>query len=122
MRFSDWSSDVCPSDPQPEGNWNLFYTDVLRWLLERRSSISLLRQFNELRIAVEPQAAKLAATRATPPDVAAIGAGLHRMREAEIGRDDTLDADIAFHVAVLYASGNPLYAPDRKSNRLDSSH
>src|SRR3546814_6476871 len=36
---------------QPEGNWNLFDTDVLRWLLERRSSISLLRQFNDLRIA-----------------------------------------------------------------------
>src|SRR3546814_1094118 len=97
MRISDWSSDVCSSDLQPEGNWNLFDTDVLRWLLERRSSISLLRQFNELRIAVEPQAAKLAATRATPPDVAAIGAGLHRMREAEIGRD-------------------------RKSTRLNSSH
>src|SRR3546814_16044501 len=35
------------------------------------------------------------------------------MREAEIGRDDTLDADIAFHVAVLYASGNPFYAQFR---------
>src|SRR3546814_15943341 len=122
MRISDWSSDVCSSDlgllgarpkqgtfVQPEGNWNLFDTDVLRWLLERRSSISLLRQFNELRIAVEPQAAKLAATRATPPDVAAIGAGLHRMREAEIGRDDTIDADIEFNVEVLYASGNTFY-------------
>lgn len=98
---------------QPESNWNLFDTDVLRWLLDRRSSISLLRQFNELRVAVEPQAAKLAATRATPPDVAAIGAGLHRMREAEAGRDDTLDADIAFHVAVLHASGNPFYAQFR---------
>lgn len=98
---------------QPESNWNLFDTDVLRWLLERRSSISLLRQFNELRVAVEPQAAKLAAARATPSDVAAIGAGLHRMREAEAGRDDTLDADIAFHVAVLQASGNPFFAQFR---------
>src|SRR3546814_4854746 len=35
------------------------------------------------------------------------------MREAEIGRDDTLDADIAFHVAVLYAPGNPFYAQFR---------
>lgn len=98
---------------QPESHWNLFDTDVLRWLLDRRSSIELLRQFNQLRIAVEPQAARLAAMRATPPAVAAIGDGLHRMREAEAGRDETLDADIAFHVAVLYASGNPFFAQFR---------
>nr|WP_286207736.1 FCD domain-containing protein [Hephaestia sp. MAHUQ-44] len=98
---------------QPESHWNLFDTDVLRWLLERRSSIGLLRQFNELRIAVEPQAAKLAATRAAPADVAAIGTALQRMRDAELGHEDTLDADIAFHVAVLYASGNPFYAQFR---------
>jgi DNA-binding FadR family transcriptional regulator len=32
------------------------------------------------------------------------------MRDAEEGRDQTLDADIAFHIAVLQASGNPFYA------------
>jgi DNA-binding FadR family transcriptional regulator len=95
---------------QPESNWNLFDSDVLRWLLERRTSIALLREFNELRVSVEPQAAKLAATRAAPSSVAAVGAALQRMRDAEEGRDQTLDADIAFHIAVLQASGNPFYA------------
>lgn len=94
---------------QPDENWNLFDTDVLRWLLDRKLSIGLLRQFNELRIAVEPQAAALAAKRAAPAQVAAIAAGLARMREAERGLDDALDADIAFHVAVLRASGNPFF-------------
>jgi DNA-binding FadR family transcriptional regulator len=70
----------------------------------------LLREFNELRVSVEPQAAKLAATRAAPSSVAAVGAALQRMRNAEEGRDQTLDADIAFHIAVLQASGNPFYA------------
>src|SRR5687768_16045885 len=32
------------------------------------------------------------------------------MEAAEDGHDDTLDADIAFHVAVLKASKNPFYA------------
>jgi DNA-binding FadR family transcriptional regulator len=95
---------------QPESKWNLFDSDVLRWLLERRTSIALLREFNELRVSVEPQAAKLAATRAAPSSVAAVGAALQRMRNAEEGRDQTLDADIAFHIAVLQASGNPFYA------------
>lgn len=35
------------------------------------------------------------------------------MRAAEEGIDDTLDADIAFHVAVLRASGNLFYAQFR---------
>lgn len=98
---------------QPDENWNLFDTDVLRWLLDRKLSIGLLRQFTELRIAVEPEAAALSASRAVPAQVAAIAAGLERMREAERGVGDALDADIAFHVAVLRASGNPFYTQFR---------
>lgn len=98
---------------QPEANWNLFDTDVLRWLLGRRRSINLLRRFTELRVAVEPHGAKLAAARAAPHHVAAIKHALQRMREAELGRDNTLDADIAFHIAILEATGNPFYAQFR---------
>src|SRR3546814_19939223 len=35
------------------------------------------------------------------------------MAAAERGEDDTLEADIAFHVAVLRASNNPFYAQFR---------
>ena len=94
---------------QPSANWNLFDTDVLRWLLERRFSIDLLRQFNELRVAIEPEAAALAAQVADVSDLTAISAGLERMREAERGSDDPLDADIAFHIAILQATKNPFY-------------
>ncbi|WP_380879334.1 GntR family transcriptional regulator [Sphingomonas sp. DBB INV C78] len=94
---------------RPEESWNLFDTDVLRWLLDRPVSIGLLRQFNELRVAVEPEAAALAAARASGEQLDTIRQGLDRMRAAEKGRDDALDADIAFHVAVLRASGNPFY-------------
>ncbi|MCC2977271.1 FadR family transcriptional regulator [Sphingomonas sp. PL-96] len=93
----------------PQESWNLFDPDVLRWLLERKLSIELLRHFNELRVAVEPAAAALAAKRAGPEQHAAILAGLERMRAAEQGRDETLDADIAFHVSILRASENPFY-------------
>ena len=48
---------------QPPSRWNLFDPDVLRWLLERKFSLELLRQFSELRIAIEPEAAALAARR-----------------------------------------------------------
>lgn len=94
---------------QPTSSWNLFDTDVLSWMLERKLSIELLRQFNELRVSVEPEGAALAARVAGEEDIARIDAGLARMQAAERGLDDPLDADIAFHVAILRASRNPFY-------------
>lgn len=98
---------------QPTSSWNLFDTDVLLWLLERQFSVELLRQFSQLRVAIEPEAAALAARFATDADIARIEAGLARMEAAEQGLDDTLTADIAFHVSILLASGNPFYAQFR---------
>jgi len=53
--------------------------------------------------------AALAAEAADADDLARIGAGYARMEAAARGADDHLDADIAFHIAVLQASGNPFY-------------
>jgi DNA-binding FadR family transcriptional regulator len=94
---------------QPSSAWNLFDPDVLRWLLERKFSLELLRHFSELRIVIEPEAAALAARAADAGAVAAIEAGYRRMEAAEAGKDDPLDSDIAFHVGVLEASANPFY-------------
>lgn len=94
---------------QPARYWNLFDPDVLRWLLERKFSLELLRHFTELRIAIEPAAAALAARTRNEEGLAMIRAGYARMVAAEAGDDDTLDADIAFHVAILEACGNPFY-------------
>lgn len=95
---------------QPADSWNLFDPDVLGWLLERKFSLGLLRHFNELRIAIEPAAAALAARNAGEAGRVAIRAGYARMVAAEAGEDDPLDADIAFHVAILRAAGNPFFA------------
>jgi DNA-binding FadR family transcriptional regulator len=94
---------------QPTASWNLFDTDVLRWLLERQFSVELLKHFNQLRVAIEPEAAALAARFASEAELERIGEGLARMEAAERGLDDTLEADIAFHVAILRASRNPFY-------------
>jgi len=95
---------------QPEQSWNLLDPDVLRWLLDRNFSIELLSEFTEIRLAVEPQAAAFAAIRATPDQKQAIADALARMRAAERGDDDALSSDIAFHVAVLEASGNRFFS------------
>jgi DNA-binding FadR family transcriptional regulator len=94
---------------QPSSSWNLFDTDVLRWLLERKFSLELLSQFSELRIAIEPAAAALAAKAGDAAAVEAIRQGYRGMEAAEAGDGDPLEADIAFHIAVLNASANPFY-------------
>jgi len=95
---------------QPEAHWNLLDPDVLGWLLQRKFSTALLIEFTELRLAVEPAAAMLAARTAGAAEKAALSAAIGRMQAAERGDDDPLESDIAFHVAVLQASGNRFYA------------
>ncbi len=95
---------------QPESNWNLLDPDVLGWLLERKYEPALLVEFTELRLAVEPGAAALAARVAGAEEKAAIRSAIERMQAADRGDDDPLDSDIAFHVAVLRATRNRFYA------------
>ena len=95
---------------QREANWNLLDPDVLHWLLERKASYALLREFAQVRLAVEPEAAALAARVATPDLKQAIRVAIEQMERADRDDDDPLAADIAFHVAVLRASGNRFYA------------
>jgi DNA-binding FadR family transcriptional regulator len=95
---------------QPEDRWNLLDPDVLGWLLERKYSPALLIEFTEMRLAVEPGAATLAARVAGPEEKAAISHAIERMQAADRGDDDPLESDIAFHVAVLRASRNRFYA------------
>jgi DNA-binding FadR family transcriptional regulator len=94
---------------QPEGRWNLLDPDVLHWLLERSFSLSLLVEFTQIRLAIEPQAAALAAKTGSADQKAAVQFALERMIAASRGRDDPLESDIAFHVAILAASNNRFY-------------
>lgn len=91
---------------QPESEWSLLDPDVLRWMLERKFSIELLIDFTEMRLAIEPRAASLAAQTASGSQRKAISEAIDRMFAAERGEDDALESDIAFHVAVIQASNN----------------
>ena len=93
---------------EPEINWNLLDPDVLEWLMERKLDIALLEEFTEMRLAVEPMAAALAAERASNSDLLLVQNSLARMQAAEQGDDDPHESDIAFHVAILIASRNRL--------------
>ena len=93
-----------------ESHWNLLDPDVLRWLLERKFSLPLLKEFTEMRLAIEPAAVALAAARVDAETLAGIEASLERMQAADRGEGDAVEADIAFHTALLGASGNRFFA------------
>ena len=94
----------------PESNWNMFDTDVLGWILNSKPSIKILQEFTQVRIAVEPQAAGLAAQNASPEQLSVIESALERVKDADDGLDDPLDADIAFHTSILKATGNRFFS------------
>ncbi len=92
----------------PEEYWNIFDTDLLKWSLESMPSLKVLQEFLQMRIAIEPEAASLAARYADDESIDAIEAALERMRTAT-NTEQALEADIAFHVSILYASKNRFY-------------
>lgn len=94
---------------QPQERWNLFDPDVLGWILRSGPSLAMLREFLQLRRAVEKEAAALAAESQDRAKIAGVGAALRRMKEAEEGLTDPVEADIAFHINILNATNNPFY-------------
>ena len=94
---------------EPVARWNILDPDILRWTLQRRFSFQLMREFLVARQAFEPAAAREAAALGDPDAIARIDVCLQRMRDAAKGECDPLEADIAFHLAVLEASGNRFF-------------
>lgn len=94
----------------PESEWNLFDADVLLWIRNSNPSLHLLKEFAELRLAVEPIAAQQAAEQQDSELITNMGAALERMKAADSGLDDPLDADIAFHISIMEASGNRFFS------------
>jgi len=77
---------------------------------EGLSSIGDVLEVMELRLALEIEAAALAAERITPERLVPIGRALRDI-EAAIGRDEgAINEDFAFHRAIAEASRNPRFA------------
>ncbi|SHN34466.1 FadR/GntR family transcriptional regulator [Cryptosporangium aurantiacum] len=93
---------------RPRGDWSLLDPDVLRWQFSRQARPGLFADLSELRSIVEPGAASLAAERATDEDIAALDAALEAMAAAGDDASAAVDADLAFHRALLAATHNEL--------------
>lgn len=97
---------------QDQSQWYRLDPDVLRWQFETAADVALFRQLNEVRLMIEPTAAALAAERRTEDDLDALGDALALMAQHQPGSDVTkfIEADLAFHSALLKATHNDLAA------------
>ena len=85
-------------------DWNMFDPDVLAWHLDAGIDKRFLA---EIRLAIEPRAAALAAERRSDGDVAAMRMAMAQMEREPSTSVAFADADLALHIAVANASGNP---------------
>lgn len=96
---------------QDASSWHRLDPDVLAWMDATAPDPDFVRGLIEARLAIEPAAAELAAQRASAGDLARIEAGYFAMRAAD-PRDlaACAEADVTFHVSILHASHNPVFA------------
>lgn len=86
-------------------NWDVLDPQLLRWVLEHGPMEDVIRDITEVRLIIEPAAARLAAERRTPQDAEHVARLVAAMDDAV---DDAayVAADLAFHSALLALTAN----------------
>jgi DNA-binding FadR family transcriptional regulator len=93
---------------RPRESWNLLDPDVLRWRYHPHASPADIATLADLRVVLEPGAARLAAEHASPAQRGAVAAAMARLWATVAESDEFIAADLAFHRAVFAACGNDL--------------
>jgi len=89
--------------------WNVLDADVLRWLSVAPPDPAFFMDLLDLRMIVEPAAARLAASRATPEQILAIEAAYRGMVAATPHDMETCCShDLALHELIIHATGNQM--------------
>jgi GntR family transcriptional regulator, galactonate operon transcriptional repressor len=92
---------------RPRASWSLLDADLLRWQGGQPDS-AFFANLAEVRGIVEPAGARLAAARRTRADIDELRAALRRMSDAGTDATEVVEADLAFHRAVLDSAHNEL--------------
>ncbi len=94
----------------PATEWNFLDPVVLDAALRHRANTSFYEALLEARALLEPEAASLAAVRATARQLAEIEEAFLDMVRSNSRDDEAWSrADLAFHTAIIEASGNWIY-------------
>jgi DNA-binding FadR family transcriptional regulator len=94
---------------KPRADWHMLDPDVLYWTLSSVPEGEFFRSLLTVRRIIEPAAAALAASSATPDEVARIKAAYARMESAQTATE-LLDPDLEFHREIMAATHNDMLA------------
>lgn len=96
----------------PRERWDLLNPQIIAWRGVGPDYFVQMRELIELRLGIEPVAAKLAATAMTADDIARVeSAGKELVRASAAGDGRAfLNADVVFHTAILRGAGNSVMA------------
>ena len=89
-------------------HWNYFDADVLAWRVRLGLDDEFMKSLTEVRRALEPAAAALAAQCRSSADIARLRECVRQMARPDHTRQSFAEADLDFHLAIGIASGNPL--------------
>lgn len=94
-----------------QDQWNVYAPSVIGWRLESEHSRKAYVELSQLRIAVEPEAAELAAQHRSEEQMEELLALASKMRRlGEAGRlEEFMEVDVAFHRLLLEAGGNTMF-------------
>lgn len=87
--------------------WNFVDSDVMSWRLSAGVDLEFVVHLAEMRLALEPSAAALAARHATNDEILELYAIAERMDRPEHSEESFAKVDLEFHIAVANASRNP---------------
>ncbi|MFC5828181.1 FadR/GntR family transcriptional regulator [Nonomuraea insulae] len=93
---------------RPRESWNLLDADVLSWRFEPEPQPGDIRVLADLRVALEPGAARVAAERADAAAVRRIDEAMAALYATADDPEPFIEADLAFHKAVFAAADNDL--------------
>jgi DNA-binding FadR family transcriptional regulator len=90
----------------PTARWNQFDAELLSWRMQRGVTAEIVDQLYEVRDCFEPRACALAAVHGGPAEKARIRAHFQVLVDANLGTEQRVAADFAFHLAIFAATGN----------------
>lgn len=90
-----------------KSQWNMFDSEVIAWHFDDDVTEEFLLQLYDIRLAVEPFAAGLAAERATADEVALLTDLAKDMAAPDHTTESLAMADLQFHMAIADAAHNP---------------
>ena len=96
---------------RPREEWNDLDLMVIAWTAEIFDVDEILLELYEYRRLLEPEAARLAAERASDAEIKAIQIAFSAMQQSLGSRKDEIESDIRLHVEIILAANNRFLTP-----------